>query len=280
MNSFQTIGKPIVVASHPRSGTHLTIDLLRRQFQPCRSWKKPGEPLDRLYFALESFAPSPPLKEATAIEILRRAPRPLIKTHADPQFHYLQASKPDWVQWLKTHSDFVYVVRDGRAVMCSLHLFMQSYDPTTRCSLSEFMRQNTQGRSRVAHWANHVRQWMALPHVTVLRFEDVVRQTQDTLDVLGSALNLSPMYVHPLLPAPIKSLWHGRWVRLTQMRPESTAIIGFYDKQAVQKWKTAFDERDRHFFHQEAGDLLMELGYEDSDDWVNAPIAPSSVSAP
>ena len=29
---LETIKSPILVASHPRSGTHLTMDLLRKQF--------------------------------------------------------------------------------------------------------------------------------------------------------------------------------------------------------------------------------------------------------
>src|SRR4051794_27731921 len=41
--------RPVVVASHPRSGTHLLIDLLRRQFPACASWKYPLERMDRLY---------------------------------------------------------------------------------------------------------------------------------------------------------------------------------------------------------------------------------------
>ena len=40
---------PVVVASHRRSGTHLMIDVIRRHFQPCRGWKWPGEPFDRLF---------------------------------------------------------------------------------------------------------------------------------------------------------------------------------------------------------------------------------------
>ena len=80
--TFKDIGKPIVIASHPRSGTHLTIDLLRKQFAECKSWKMPGELLDRLYFALESFAPKfNPLSESAALNILQRATRPIIKTH-------------------------------------------------------------------------------------------------------------------------------------------------------------------------------------------------------
>ena len=59
MSKFLSVGKPVVVASHPRSGTHLTLDLLRKQFPACASYKLPAQPLDRLYFALEALSAPP-----------------------------------------------------------------------------------------------------------------------------------------------------------------------------------------------------------------------------
>src|SRR4051794_28399866 len=47
--------RPIVVVSHPRSGTHLMMDALRLNFRECRAWKRPGEPLERLYLNLDSL---------------------------------------------------------------------------------------------------------------------------------------------------------------------------------------------------------------------------------
>ncbi len=50
-----TLRRPIEVASHMRSGTHLMIDLLRRQFADCGSWKWPGERNDMLYLPLDAL---------------------------------------------------------------------------------------------------------------------------------------------------------------------------------------------------------------------------------
>lgn len=269
MEIFKDIGKPILIASHPRSGTHLTIDLLRKQFLECQSTKRLGEPLDRLYFALESFVlQSNPLPEAKALDILHRAARPTIKTHCDPNFSYLHSDKAPWINWLKQEADIYYVLRDGRDVICSLHLFMQSYDPKTRCSLSEFMRQKVGGISRVKNWANHIQRWLNEPQVKVLKFEDIIKNTHSIIETIGQDLQLTPIYQEPLLPTRIKSLWHGRWVRLTKRRSESTAIIGYYQGQKVQKWQTAFTPEDRHFFDSEAGEMLLGLGYEKFDAWV------------
>ena len=54
-SQLSKIDRPILIASHPRSGTHLTIDFLRRQFSPCSSWKHWGESLDNLYLPLEAI---------------------------------------------------------------------------------------------------------------------------------------------------------------------------------------------------------------------------------
>jgi len=184
MNRFEAIGQPVVVASHPRSGTHLTLDLLRKQFPACTSYKLPVQPLDRLYLALEALSAPPrrSISEAKALEILRKAPRPLVKTHSDPQFSHLNHRFSEWQQWLQTDATIVYVFRDARATLCSYHLFMQSYDPTARCSLSEFIRKKVNGESRVKQWVNHVEQWLCQPNVYPIRFEDIISQTSETIN--------------------------------------------------------------------------------------------------
>lgn len=263
MSKFSAIGKPVMVASHPRSGTHLTLDLLRKQFPGCSTYKLPMQPLDRLYLALEALSapPKQSISEAQALKILSKAQRPLVKTHADPKLSHLSDRFSDWQQWLQKEATILYIFRDGRATMCSLHLFMQSYDPSTRCSLSDFIRQTVSGVSRVKQWANHIEQWLAHPNVYPIRFEDIIHRTPETLNLLADLLGEQSNGVAPLLPRSIGSLWHGRWVRLTQTQPESTAIIGYYKGQQSAKWKNAFSLADHAFFEAEAGNLLRQLGY-------------------
>jgi FkbM family methyltransferase len=183
MKHLDGIGKPILVASHPRSGTHLTIDLLRKQFVECSSYKYWGESLDHLYLPLEGLiAGSRPLPYANAVQRLKRAQRPILKSHANPKLTQLHTTYPDFTNWIQQEADVFYIVRDGRDVLCSLHLFMQSYDPTTRCSFSEFLRQAVNGKSRVKTWATHIRQWQQHPKVCIVRFEDLIHSPESTLN--------------------------------------------------------------------------------------------------
>ena len=46
---------PIVINSHPRSGTHLLIDFLRRNYNECAIKKTWNKSLDDSYFSIEGL---------------------------------------------------------------------------------------------------------------------------------------------------------------------------------------------------------------------------------
>lgn len=263
--------QPILVASHPRSGTHLLIDMFRRQFANCAAWKYPLERLDRLYLSLDVLADpriAPPHVKAAAI--LGRCRRPLLKTHAFPDYalfpfesHQGQID-PRLADAIRQRATKFYIYRDGRKVMCSYHALEGS-----RLSLGEFMRQQVGGQNRVQAWTNHVARWRNEPGVTFLKMETLIRQPGPTLSQLEEVLGESAGRRQPLLPPRAKSVWTGRRDRLIAMRPESTAIL---PKQTAgpSSWSEAFTAADRQFFHEHGGDMLIQLGYEPTDAWVSS----------
>lgn len=262
---------PVVVASHPRSGTHLLMDVLRRQFEACRAWKWPGERLDRLYCSIDELnASRGRLDEQTAHRILERTRRPLVKTHAWPGYQdpflsmHHDGLDDAWTDWLDERGTVFYVYRDGRDVLCSYQLFRQKLDPDAEGPIGAFLRQTENGSTRVRRWARHVRRWHDTSGVHMVQFERLLGQPETIIDELGNVLGLDPEWRDPLLPRPFRSIWESRWARLAQMRPESTAIINGDKKD----WPECFTADDRAFFHEEAGDLLIDLGYESSEEWV------------
>lgn len=274
--------RPIVVVTHQRSGTHLTMDLMRRQFQQCRSWKKPLEPLNRLYVALESLywlKARAPMSEQQAVEVLSRVPRPLIKMHALLDELPIAQTTGDgklarhWVDFIRDGCDRLYVYRDGRSVLCSHYLQEVATRRSMAANVSQFIREHVGDLTRPARWAHHVRAWRDEPGVETLRFEDVAKHAGDTIERLADLYGLTPRHVQPLLPKRLPSRWHARWKRLLPGRPESSAILGRPPGLELPKWQRDFDADDRAFFHQQAGDMLIELGYETSDDWVRQPPA-------
>ena len=269
--------QPVIVASHPRSGTHLLMDTLRRQFEACRSWKWPGERLDRLYCSVDELnADRGRLDEKTARRILGRTQRPIVKTHAWPGYQntflpeHHGGLPSSWVRWLDEQGTVFYVYRDGRDVLCSYQLFRQKFDPGAHRSVGEFLRGAEEGINRVRRWARHVRTWRAENGVHPVQFERLIAEPAVVIQELGDVLGQEPKWRTPLLPRSFDTIWKSRWARLTQMRPESTAIING-DKQ---NWREDFTPEDRAFFHEEAGDLLRALGYIESAEWVENPAFP------
>lgn len=85
---MEQIGRPIIVATHRRSGTHLTMDTLRRNFPACWPRMLPLENLHNSYLSLDRFETGHfrPISEQEALRILTKAERPTIK-RAGPDAH-------------------------------------------------------------------------------------------------------------------------------------------------------------------------------------------------
>jgi hypothetical protein len=263
--------EPIIVATHPRSGTHLVIDLLRKQFKDCQSWKYLGETKNNLYLDIDPLLfssrirKSEKAKQIFARQILQRAKRPVIKTHC-LKTHIDKHS--DWAKYLTQRSDIIYIVRDGRSVLCSLHRFVSGYDKKANCCFSEFIRQEQNGMSRCKKWANHVLKWIEIENVSIFQFEKVIKKTAPILDSIEKNLGLTRTHTYPLLPKSIQSRQESIWLSLTQTMPESTTHMNFSkDQPAVGKHWDVFSKDDYRFFYEETGDLLVQLGYESSNQW-------------
>jgi len=268
-----TVGAgPIVVASHERSGTHLFMDLLRRQFKQCQG--RAGRfvnPHDSLYFSIDRLNAEHhrPGQPGECDRVLRAIKRPCLKTHNTPDMHRTAPQHRAYIDDLIARSTVFYCYRDGRSVLCSLQRFRQSFDSSASSTISDFIREDHgDGRSRVRAWADHVRAWVGHAGVHAIRFEDTVKNTRQQIEQIGEALGHKPLWTEPLLPAPTKTRFE-HWVARLTGRDESTNISGRGNGLEPVKWRTAFSEDDCQFFDQEAGDLLIELGYETTHDWVH-----------
>ncbi len=279
--------RPIVVASHPRSGTQLCIDTLRINFKPCWTRKNWFEPADGLYLGLDESAPANQTLDLYRISrILSRARRPIVKTHALSDLHHGGVERPAWTidqhvaNWLNDRSSFIYIYRDGRDVLRSLYHYMQPIAPEARVPFSQFIRQRVNGVSRVAAWAQHVRSWRIRAGVCHVKMEELVNQPFETLNRLAADLDLPPAPDEPQIPRRCDADFLSRaWRRLVPT-PSSTAIVPRHEVAEYSTSRQAFSqEADRRFFHAEAGDLLIELGYEQSADWVDEGFNPDVIAA-
>jgi len=266
-----TIDRPVLVATHPRSGTHATIDFLRRQFAACRMRPRWGASPHTLYLNLDHVAPtsSPHLSRAEAEQRLSRAAKPIIKTHCRPEFREIAPAEA-FGRGLLEQATVLYIVRDGRDVLCSTQMWLWNQTPQARVSISAFLRQESEGRSRVGHWAEHVRAWTRCEKVHVMRYEDLIQRTSQTLSWLEEVLGVRAEWREPLLPS--RPRWGGRWgdyLRRIRHDYRSSAIIGRPPGITPPRWRRDFSREDRAFFHEEAGEILMRYGYEESEAWID-----------
>jgi hypothetical protein len=267
--------RPIVVASFPRSGTHLLIDTLRLDFPDCRSWKWWGERTDRLYLNFASLAwERNRVTERKAIGIMRRSRIPVIKTHAVADFSHdvvdgalLKEPAKALAGWLRQHARTLYIYRDGRNALCSLFEMKRRYDADSNVPFSTFLRQCIGGKSRVREWADHVRGWMDNADVFCIGMEELLAHPAICVKAIADKLGLPSDKCGCKLPRRIRSIADGRIQRLFSLQPESTALI--HPEGGRMDWRQFFTAADRRFFAEESDDLLIKLGYEEDENWID-----------
>ncbi len=257
--------QPVLVVSHPRSGTHLAMDLIRRHFASTRNWRCFGLPLDHLYLNLERLgADQRRFSPQKATRIVNRPKRAMLKTHFTSDFTSSWArseAAPPLGAWrvLAEQALTLYVVRHPMDVMVSYHQFLSALDPQIAdMDLMRFMHSAhwDDSTDRLGWWQEHLRGWCAAPHAHVTRYEDVVRATGQTLKSLSAAFEETPLYRKPLLPPKVTTLRHARMNRLFHLAPQSTAIIADRRRFPARDWRVSLSaENKRELSDRLSGEL-------------------------
>jgi hypothetical protein len=255
---------PLVVASHMRSGTHLTIDLIRRNAS-CVSAR---------YLNLDRLMPDhgEPIGLADfERELARRGELPVLKTHAPAAAGWFPPAEPRSARAaaLLAGAKVVYVVRDGRDVLVSLYHYMRRYSERVRAqSFETFLRDRDDffqacpdfaGLDRVGAWARHVEGWLEQPRAVVVRYEDLLARLEPTLRDALARLGLeAPDVIRGVaLPAGLPRRVLRRVLAPVLPRRVSTAIAP--RRGVVGDASRHFSARDERFFRDRAGALLERL---------------------
>jgi hypothetical protein len=253
--SLDGVGVPILIASHRRSGTHLTLDLLRRNFPACRPRMLPLENPHDSYLNLDRFEAGHKVAcdEPEALRILGKSARPLLKTHSEPDFTEIDPARRAFLDGLLAKTKTVYVWRDGKKVMCSMWTWRRVFDASARVPFAEFIRQTDErGRSRVRVWGEHVSAWRAHEGVMVIDFDRIVRDTHALLDELGVFIGESPVVQAPPLP-------RSNTTRLQSYLSRLTGNLESTNQHAAggrpPKPDEVFSPEDEAFFERELSGL-------------------------
>lgn len=212
---------PIVVATFPRSGTHLAIDSLRLNFRCCHAWKWPLSGLSSLYVSFDDLSTMPDRHaEARVKAHQKRCERPIVKTHKGAQnFLRLVNEQFAWAEPLR-NSRIVHVTRNVRDVLASLYYFDQS-----GLSFVDWL-QRPRGSSQslpALSWQRHSEGWAKVAHVSV-SYESLVKEPGPTLGQLGKCLGMIPEPGVLRLP-PKSSRWKNAVFGRLGWRSASSAIV-------------------------------------------------------
>jgi hypothetical protein len=250
-------GYPIVVATHMRSGTHLTIDLLRRQFPDVGGLKWPGEANDSVYLALDVLSGlQADWGESRGFRILRRSRHPICKVHwTEPDLSDLAKLNPELASWINGKGRFIYVIRNPKKVMASMLAWEMSVEGGD--SLAGDLESWIVPKLR--YWSAHVIRWIERPGIMVLRFEDIVKTPEAVIGDVARHLDLEPLLRKPLLPPKLRGRWHSRLNRLFAVRPASTEILTQVPAAAaLARIDTLADD----LWEAHAGEVCRRFGYQ------------------
>lgn len=259
----------ILIASHPRSGTHLLIDVIRRQFPTTRSWRWWGLPLDYLYFNIErSTSDNRYFNAALRKKVMSRPTRPLLKTHylADWSSTWVEeetGSVPDDVADIISRSSTLYIHRDPRDVMVSYKQFLSSIRPEVAdLGLVEFMKaRHWSGDDMIGWWQRHVEGWLATSGTVSLSYRDLIKSSKAMVERIGNMIDETPDWQDPILPEKVSTVARTRRDRLLSLSPASTGIVADRNRFPMRPWKEEMTEADHVWLESRIGPVMDLLGY-------------------
>jgi hypothetical protein len=100
-------------------------------------------------------------------------------------------------------------------------------------------------------------EWLQQPHVMCIRFEDLINNREATLDAMLDEVESTGYQIPTPREKALRVL-----VQAIQPRKSHTFRAG-----KTGGWREHFTEEHKMLFKDVAGDLLVRLGYEKSDDW-------------
>lgn len=255
---------PIIVASFPRSGTHLTIDGLRHFFIETYRRQGYGQAVHSLYMNLDRLDEQHayPLTEKKAKQILHTCPkRVIIKTHCSTEIDQVGEAHRPLAREIIDAADIAYVVRDVRPVMTSFMALRPMKFPDSPRDIATFLRSPMDGgEGPAANWARHVSGWLDRPGVHIIKFEAMREDYAKAISALGEQLHLtSNKYPIRMFPKP-RSMFENRIRRWLGIQ-NSSAIDNLRMAFETPDWKQVMSKEDFELIREQAGDVMQRLGY-------------------
>ena len=251
---------PIFGNSKPKSGSHLLLQVLNGftkimpykyvEAEPVRTIEKAG-------------------RRRTNQEVvneLKRIPRGVIG------WGYVEASPENIAFLCQPHRVNYFIYRDPRDMLVSqvffatdmheehgMHRFYKSLP-----DFGERLKVAITGIDRDGLYMVNVRQryasvfeWLEQPHVMCIRFEDLIHNRETTLEAMLDEVESTGYRI----PMPRKKALS---VLVGAIQPGRSRT---FRSGKTGGWREQFTEEHKALFKDIAGDLLVRLGYEKTNDW-------------
>jgi len=257
----------VLVLSHRRSGTHLTIDSLINNFPELN--KQDYYNIDHINIHGSKKYPLKTIQEA-----LKQSPR-VLKSHFLPEpKHYTQNEEAiKFYQHLFATSKIIYVYREPKKVMVSLFEYMKSFNPELRkTDFYDFLITDNhfdptdEKLNRPAFWKHHVESWKNSEYgnnIFFLDFQTLITDYEEVIKKLAQFLG------YPFNPAMIKDVrfsgnnrnilirWFNKTILNKRKGIKRTSV--FLRKGAKSKKEHYLDTQSENYIAQHSGNIYDTL---------------------
>ena len=171
------------------------------------------------------------------------------------------------------NAKIIHLIRDGRDVASSLVASGNSWGgwwaPKTVTRASEVWSEHTRGASAAAGSDNYLE----------VRYEDIQSDGASTLERVFAHIGiaatiqdcegiLKAFALDKMTQGESSIVIGGEFAAAASQRTEPA---GFFGKGGAGSWRTQWSSAEILAFNDTAGDLLVELGYEESSAWAGTP---------
>jgi len=218
----------------------------------------------------------------TFLNLERRVPDMYI--HADRELRSLQRPRV-----IKSHECFdprykkvVYIVRDPRDVAVSNYYWeLKKGSFRDGFPVQEFVPRWMDGYywARIGNWAEHVTSWLSTRRdhdgFLLMRYEDVMKDTQHELERLARLLSIAPTQARLQRAAELSSAVRmrqlessegGKWLQTRYTRQDKP----FVGKASSGGWTDVLPRESVVLIESAWGELMQTLGYERSAQMADA----------
>lgn len=264
----------IIVGSHRRSGTHLSIDTIVNNFS---QYAKSPHVKDLTLDHLSDHVIDKEYPVSKLIKYLKNNNN-VMKTHSHGRYadFFKGEGVDNQICEIFNDSRKIYIYRDGRDVMVSMYNYMMKFNKTIESlSFSEFIRMKNEfdaesynsTMNRVEYWAYHINTWREVDDVLWLKYDEFKSNLEEALSKVAK-------HIDQPVPDCIVDIrrenesFTQKWVkRLTNKvlpdRFKKTRLTSVqFNKGGVGGWQSYFSDEDLDYFNKYAAVTNRFLGYE------------------